>query len=142
MLTGRTGCAAQKGGVQQAPWMRTNGSTLGIMCRGVGVMKPSELKARGTSGGTCPMPSSAPVHSTVPSPPSVTTRSSLSATFGQLQAVRFSASLAAAAVPLQCPAGAAAAEFDQSKHKDQAVVSSHTEQVQAVLQGQLLRKLC
>lgn len=50
-----------------------------MVSSGKGVMKPREPRAKDTSGGTGPVPSSAPVHSTVPSPPSVTTRSSLSA---------------------------------------------------------------
>lgn len=58
----------------------TEDSTGDMSSRGKGVMKPREPRAKDTSGGTGPVPSSAPVHSTVPSPPSVTTRSSLSAT--------------------------------------------------------------
>ena len=45
-----------------------------------GVMNPSDPMAKGTSGGTGPLPRMEHVHKTVPSPPRVITQSSLSAT--------------------------------------------------------------
>jgi len=60
--------------------MHTCSRVLVIFSMAKGVMKPSEPIAKGTKGGTEPLPRMEQVHSTVPSPPRVTTASKPSAT--------------------------------------------------------------